>query len=50
MIAFLASVVGGFIGAWFARSTYDFMFSFLLRTPRWRRFDRAMARFFRARS
>ena len=35
---------------WFARATYDYMFSFLRRTRRWRRFDRSMSRLFRVRA
>jgi hypothetical protein len=38
VLSFLASV----IGIWFARASYDCMFLFVSRSPRFRRFDRAM--------
>lgn len=38
VFSFLASV----IGIWFARASYDCLFLFVSRSPRFRRFDRAM--------
>lgn len=46
----LACAAGSFIAGWFGavmgRMAYDWMFAFIRRTTRWRRFDRAMRKFF----
>lgn len=42
VVSFLASAVG----IWFARASYDWMFCYVSRLPRWRRFDRAVRRYF----
>lgn len=46
----LAAAIGSFIAGWFGavmgRMAYDWMFAFIRRTTRWRRFDRAMRKFF----
>jgi len=38
VLSFLSSV----IGIWFARASYNCLFLFVSRSPRFRRFDRAM--------
>jgi hypothetical protein len=43
----VAPLLCGFAGAFLGRSSYDLMFFFISRTPRWRRFDRAMYRLVR---
>lgn len=42
----LAAAIGSFVAGWFGavmgRMAYDWMFTFIQRAPRWRRFERAM--------
>ena len=43
VVAFVAAALGVIS----ARASYDFLFAYLRRSPRWRRFNRALARLFR---
>lgn len=43
----LGGIVGGAIGVFLGSLARDFFFLFLRRFPAWRRFDRALSRYFR---
>lgn len=48
--AWLALILSSFVACWLGaslgRASYHFLFLFIRRTPRWRRFDRAMRKAF----
>jgi len=44
---FTGAVVAVFVGGLFRDASFHFLFLFLRRLPAWRRFDRAMSRYFR---
>jgi len=37
-------VAAGMVGAWVARASYDWLWPFIARSPRYRRFGRAVSR------
>lgn len=44
LILVLWPFVGGAVGAWLGRASYDWLALYLSRMHRWRRFDRGMRR------
>lgn len=46
-VLWVAGIVGGAIAVFVGGLARDFFFLFLRRLPAWRRFDRALSRYFR---